>query len=391
MIDFLVKKFVKNYENTSDQTVRASYGTLGALTGMILNILLSLVKIIVGMLSGSIAVTADGLNNLSDAGGSVVALATVRLAQKPVDKDHPFGHGRVEYIGAMCVGALIVVFGVNLLKDSINGILHPEAPSFSVSSIVLLVLSILVKLWMSFFYKKLGKKTDNPTLIASGEDSLSDVLATIAVVISMILCIAFGWKLDGWFGLLVSLLVLKAGYSVLKDTVNRLLGGAPDVEKGKKIVDMLMAYPEILGVHDFVMHDYGPGRTMASIHAEVSAKSDIVEIHEVIDRAEKEISETLNIPICIHMDPIVTGDEEASLYIKELKAFLGQMNPPLAMHDFRRVPGEKQINLIFDVVLPVSVKENMVPDIRAKIIAKAKELDSRNECVITFDRDYFYE
>lgn len=387
MIQFLIRRFVKNAENYQEQKVRAAYGTLGSLTGMILNLILAGMKILLGVVTGSVAVTADGVNNLSDAGGSLVALLSVQLAQKPYDDDHPFGHGRIEYLGALAVGCLIAVFGVELMGTGIKSILNPGELVISPLSMGLMILGALVKLWMWRFYTYIGKKTDNPTLIAAGQDSLSDSVATGAVVLSMGVILFFGWPVDGYVGVAVALLVLKAAWEVLRDTVNRLLGGKPDQEMGERILNMLKKYPEILGVHDFVLHDYGPGRCMASIHAEVSAESNIVEIHEVIDRAEREIAAEMHLPICIHMDPIVVGDEDTEKVKVQLESILSGMNPPLKMHDFRRVPGEKQINLIFDVLLPVQVKD--IKKVEDEIAAAARQLDARYQCVIHFDLDYF--
>ena len=386
-MNYLIRRFVKDPENVNDQQVRAAYGTVGSLTGMVLNLLLAGMKMLLGMLTGSLAVTADGVNNLSDAGGSLVALLAVRMAQKPYDEDHPFGHGRIEYLGALAVGCLIAMFGGELLISGIRSIFEPGALNVSVLSMVLMVLGALVKLWMWRFYTYIGKKTGNPTMLAAGQDSLSDVIATSAVVLSLGAAMAFGWPVDGYMGVLVSLLVLKAAWEVLRDTVNRLLGGKADKEMGNRILEMLNNYPEILGVHDFVLHDYGPGRCMASIHAEVNADSNIIEIHEVIDRAERDIASVLHLPICIHMDPIVTGDEETVKAKAGMEQFLLQMEPPMKLHDFRRVPGDQQINLIFDVLLPAGVRD--VKDIEKAIQQHAQEMDVRHRCVIQFDVDYF--
>lgn len=386
-MNFLIGRFVKDRENTMDQQVRAAYGTLGSVTGMVLNLLLAGMKMLLGVLTGSLAVTADGVNNLSDAGGSLVALLAVRMAQKPYDEDHPFGHGRIEYLGALAVGCLIAVFGVELLGTGIKSIFEPRALTVSVLSMALMVLGALVKLWMWRFYTHIGQKTDNPTMLAAGQDSLSDAVSTGAVVLSLGVVLLFGWPVDGYMGVLVSLLVLKAAWDVLRDTVNRLLGGKPDKEVGSRILSLLEKYPEILGVHDFVLHDYGPGRSMASIHAEVSAESNIIEIHEVIDRAEREITREMHLPICIHMDPIVTGDAETEKAREYMERVLAKMEPPLKLHDFRRVPGEKQINLIFDVLVPAHIKD--AKELERQINDAARKMDARHQCVIQFDRDYF--
>lgn len=387
MTGWLIKKTIQYPENTGDQRVRQAYGTLGSITGMVLNLLLTAGKILLGILTGSVAIVADGVNNLSDAGGSLMALIAVRMAQKPDDEDHPFGHGRIEYLGALAVGVLIAFFGMELLLSGVKSIFSPGETAFSWLTVGLLGAGSLVKLWMARFYRILGKKTDNMTLLAASKDSLSDAIATGAVAVSAVLSMLFGWALDGYVGVLVSLLVLKAAWDVLKNTVDRLLGGKPNQQLGGRIVEMLMGYPGILGVHDLVLHDYGPGRSIASVHAEVSADSDFVAIHEVIDRAEREISRELNIPICIHMDPILTHDEKTEIARAQMAEYLAGLNPPLHLHDFRRVPGDKNINLVFDVVLPTQARE--VAAIRDGINAHARTLDARYRCVVHFDRDYF--
>lgn len=387
MTDWLIRKLMKNPGKTDDQQMRLAYGTLGAVTGLALNSILALMKILLGFLTGSVAVTADGVNNLSDAGGSLIAMITVRMAQKPRDEDHPFGHGRIEYLGALAVGILIAFFGVELLQSGFRSIFDAEKTDFSWLTVGLLAAGALVKYWMSRFFRVLGEKTENPTLLASSKDSFCDALATGAVALSAVVTLVFHWPIDGYMGILVSLLVLKAAWDVLRDTVTSLLGGRPDRVAGHQIVEMLMNYPGILGVHDLVLHDYGPGRSMASVHAEIAADSELVAIHEVIDTAEREISQKLNIPICVHMDPILTNDEKTETARAQMAEYLSSLTPPLQLHDFRRVPGDKNINLVFDVLLPPEMRE--LNTLRDGICAHAKTLDARYRCVIHFDRDYF--
>lgn len=396
--ELLLKKFVPELKEIpnktasavaviADQDMRKKIGTLGSATGMVLNILLSAMKMLLGFLMGSVAVTADGVNNLSDAGGSLVALISVRMAAKPQDEDHPFGHGRIEYLGALVVGVLIAFFGVELIKSGVESILAGKATAFSIVTFVLLAAGVVVKGWMSVFYRKLGKMTDNPTLLAASKDSMGDAVSTAVIALATLVSHLTKWPLDGYAGVLVALLVLKAAWDVLSDTVNRLLGGKPDVELGKKIVGMLQEYPGILGVHDLVIHDYGPGRSMASIHAEVRADCDLVATHEVIDMAEREMAEKLLLPICIHMDPVVSGDEKTEQARQEMTAYLSSLTPPLHLHDFRRVPGDKHINLIFDVVLPPDTRKT--EEVLSGIQAHACTMDARYRCVVHFDRDYF--
>ena len=341
-----MRRFIHDAEDTGNQRVRGAYGTLASCVGIGTNLLLALAKFLVGIATGSVAVTADAANNLSDAGGSIVSLVSVRLAQKPMDREHPYGHGRMEYIGALGVGVLILLMGVELLKSGVESILSPQALNFGWIPLGILLMSILAKGWLYGFYTKLGKAIDSATLLAAAKDSVSDVLATSAVAVSMLVGRFLGWPVDGWMGTAVALVVLKAGYDVCKDTVDSLLGGTPDKALGQEIIKRLMRYDQILGVHDLMLHDYGPGRCVASIHAEVPADGNILELHEIIDRAEREIGEELHLPICIHMDPIVSGDPETDRAEAAMKEYLTSLNPALKLHDFRRVPGEKQVNLI---------------------------------------------
>lgn len=365
---------------------RGKIGQAGSLVGIVVNALLAALKFAVGAMTGSVAVAADAVNNLSDAGGSMVALVTMRMAQKPVDKEHPFGHGRMEYIGALAVGALILLMGFELFKDSISSILHPELLTFGWVSLFIMLVSILMKLWLYRFYREVGTSIDSSALLAASKDSLSDVIATSAVVVSMLVGYFFRWPVDGWMGLVVALLIFKAGFDVCKSTIDLLLGGEPNQELGRKICDMVLAYDQILGVHDLMVHDYGPGRCMASLHAEVPADGSLIDLHEIIDRAEQEIAEKLNIIVCIHMDPIVTGDEETDRIHDALSRFLAQEN--LMLHDLRRVPGKEQINLVFDVALPVDYQD--AEGLRQRICAAAKALDPRYVCVIHFDMDFYH-
>ena len=387
MTSWLIRRFIRTPENTQDQAVRKQYGTLGSTVGMALNLLLSLGKILLGLITASLAVMADGVNNLSDAGGSLISLISVRMAQKPLDEEHPFGHGRIEYLGALAISLLTAFFGLELLKESVGNILSPGDTSFSWLTSVLLLISILIKLWMARFYRILGKKADQPALLAASRDSLSDALATSAVALSTVLTLLFSWRVDGYMGALVSLLILKGAWDEIHETVTRLLGGKPNRETGHRIVEMLLRYDGILGVHDLVLHDYGPGRSMASVHAEVAAESDLTAIHEVIDTAEREISRELGLRICIHLDPILTHDEKTETAKAQMTAYLSSLHPPLRLHDFRRVPGDKNINLVFDVLLPPGVRETR--ELKDGISAYAHALDARYRCVVQFDQDYF--
>ncbi|MGN0764066.1 MAG: cation diffusion facilitator family transporter [Aristaeellaceae bacterium] len=388
MIKWIIRLFIREPENTSDQRVRGQYGTLGSVVGISVNVLLSVVKFLVGTFTGSVAVTADAANNLSDAGGSIISLISIRLAQKPVDREHPFGHGRMEYLGALGVGMLILLMGVELLLSGVDSILHPVRPAFGWVPLILMIFSILMKVWLYFFYTHVGKKIDASALLAAAKDSLSDVLATSAVALSMVIGVFTAFPVDGVMGVIVAALVLKAGFDVCKDTIDSLMGGKPDKELGRKIIDMLMKYDKILGTHDLILHDYGPGRCVASVHAEVPADGNLLELHEMIDQAEREISTELNIPICIHMDPIVSGDPETDRVAAQLNDYLKGRGEGLMLHDLRRVPGAQQTNLVFDVVVPAGYKD--VKALEQDICAEAKRIDPCHNCVIHFDVDYYH-
>ena len=384
----LVLKLLRKGESPADQPVRKRLGTLGSGVGVGVNALLAVGKLLIGSLTGSVAVTADAINNLSDAAGSVVSLVSMRLAQKPVDKEHPFGHGRMEYLGALAVGVMILVMGVETLLSGVRSILSPAEVAFGWVPFWLLVVSILMKGGLFLFYRAVGRLIDFPSLLAAAKDSLSDMLATSAVVVSMIVSHGFNIPIDGWMGVAVSMLVLKAGFDVVRETVDSLMGGRKNPELGREIITRMMRYEQILGTHDLLIHDYGPGRCIASIHAEVPADGNILVLHEIIDRAEHEIGEELNIPLCIHMDPIVSGDETTDAVHGKLSAFLREKDGGFMLHDLRMVPGEERTNLVFDVVIPPGFAETK--QLTAEICAAAKQIDPRYECVIHYDIDYYH-
>lgn len=384
----LAMKLLRKGESLADQAVRKRLGSLGSAVGVGVNALLALGKLLLGSLTGSVAVMADAINNLSDAAGSVVSLVSMRLAQKPVDKEHPFGHGRMEYLGALAVGVLILVMGVETFSSGVKSILSPKEIAFGWMPFWLLVVSILMKGGLFLFYRAVGKMIDFPSLIAAAKDSLSDMLATSAVVVSMIFSHGFGVPIDGYMGVAVSLLVLKAGFDVVRETVDSLMGGRKNPELGREIIARLMKYEHILGTHDLLIHDYGPGRCIASVHAEVPADGNILVLHEIIDQAEREIGEELNIPLCIHMDPIVTGDKKTDEAHARLSEFLRSLDGGFMLHDLRMVPGDNRTNLIFDVVIPAGFTDTKA--LTAKICRAAKEIDPRYECVIHYDIDYYH-
>lgn len=387
MTELLIRLFVKNPENVKQPDVRQNYGILASIVGIVVNLLLAGGKFLIGTISRSLAITADAVNNLSDAAGSIVTFITVRLSNKPVDEDHPFGHGRMEYLGSLIVGALILVMGVDLLRDGIHSILNPSELILSVPVIIVLAGSILMKLWLYFFYHHIGTKIQNGTLLAAGKDSLSDVLSTSAVLASILATWFFHWKIDGYVGLLVGILVLKAGFEVCRDTLDSLLGTKPDPEKIRAIRELMLECDEIIGVHDLVLHDYGPGRCFASAHAEVNAEMNVLELHEKIDDVERKIGYTLHIPICIHMDPIMETGESVAIKQK-LQDYLHQYDERISFHDFRMVPGENHTNLIFDCVVPAGYSDNQRKQLCLSVTGFLKSLNEKYNVVMEFDTDY---
>ena len=380
------KQITKKFSG-DERRMRDAWGTAGSVTGIVVNFVLAGIKLIAGLISGSVAAIADAANNLSDAGGSFVSLLSVRLSSRRETRNNPFGFGRMEYLGTLFVGMIILFMGVELFKSGIDSILQPQAIVFSVFTLIMLCVSVLGKLWLYFIYRKIALPIHSSTLMAAAKDSLSDCISTLAVILSMLVSYFFGIKIDCVVGLLVSLLVLKAGWDVLSDTVSQLLGGKPDKELGERIIERVMQYEYVQGVHDFVMHDYGPGRCMASIHVEVPAGGDLVAMHEVIDRMERDIDEELHVPICVHLDPVKTLTAEERAVEQALVDFLSSYNPPLKMHDFRIVPGQKRINLIFDIVTPPGFKneEKLLDEISAHM----RSIDERYVCVTHCDKDYY--
>jgi len=385
----LISSLLRPGESPDQTAVRARLGSVGSITGMAVNALLAAAKFLVGTLTGSVAVMADAVNNLSDAAGSVVSLITMRLAVKPVDRDHPFGHGRYEYLGALGVGVMILVMAFELLSGGIDAIIHPELPEFSIGMLAVLALSVLAKILLGRFDKALGALIDASALTAAGQDAMSDALATSAVIIGMLIGRFFRLPVDGYMGVAVALLVFKAGWGVCRETVDSLLGGKPDQELGRKITRHIESCPHILGTHDLIIHDYGPGRCFASIHAEVPAGGSITQLHEIIDQAEQDILADLGVPVCIHMDPIVTGDERTDYAAICLSRHLKSLGDGFMLHDLRLVPGEERINLVFDVVIPTGYADTKA--LEESIQAAAQQIDARYRCVVKFDVDYFHE
>ncbi len=390
MINLLVKTFVKDAGNVQDPQVRQRYGTLSGAVGIFLNLLLSAGKMIAGLITGSIAITADAFNNLTDAGSSVVTLVGFRMAGKQADDDHPFGHGRIEYLSGLAVSVVILLVGLELAKSSVEKIIHPEPVEFSWLSAGILIAAICVKLWMSYFNRSLSRRIGSAAMAATATDSLSDAVATSAVLLSAIIGKFTGVNIDAWAGILVALFILRAGWGAAKDTLNPLLGQNPDPELVRDIERTVLAHPQVVGIHDMIIHDYGPGRSMMSLHAEVPAGSDIMEVHDEIDAIERELKAKYRIDASIHMDPIVTGDETISKARKMVSELVREVDPAMTIHDFRMTSGPRHRNLIFDVVVPYSVKSTD-DEVRREIERKIRSADPNSFAVIQIDRAYTQE
>ena len=388
MVDFLVKKFVRDSERTDDPKVRTAYGILSSVVGIICNVLLFAAKFVIGLILGSMAVTADAFNNLSDAASSVISFVGVKMAEKPADKDHPFGHGRMEYISALIVSFIVIEVGITFLQSSVEKIQNPEALTFGWVPFAILVLSVGVKLWMSVFNRKLGKRIDSKVMLATAADALGDVITTSATIVSILVCAFTGVNIDGIVGIAVSLIVIWSGISIARDTLAPLIGQGADPKLCGEIKRMGESYDGIVGTHDLIVHNYGPNRSMASIHAEVPRDVDIEVSHEVIDRAEREVSKKLGIFLVIHMDPVETHDVRVLAVKSKLSHVLKALDPELTFHDFRAVFGQEQINLIFDLVVPFSYSEKDEDRLVHQVMALMQEVDERYQCVITVDRSY---
>lgn len=387
MTDFLVRHFIQDHESVQDPAVRERYGVLSGGVGILLNLLLSLGKFFAGILTGSIAVTADAFNNLSDAGSSVVTLVGFKLAGQKADDGHPFGHGRIEYLAGLMVSLLILLVGLELGKTSIGKLLHPTAVSFSLVTVVVLAASILVKLWMYFFNRGLGRRIHSAAMQATAADSLSDVAATSAVLAGTLIGHFAGVDVDGWIGVVVAAFILRAGWEAAKDTLNPLLGTAPEPELVRAIQQLVLSHEQVVGMHDLVIHDYGPGRRMCSFHAEVPEDKDIMAAHDAIDHIEREIQEKFGIEATAHMDPIATGDSEVVRLREQVRERVRQIDPEMSIHDFRVTRGPLHANLIFDVVVPHRCKLQD-EEVRARITEEARELVPGCYVVLQLDRSY---
>lgn len=388
MTDFLVNKFIKDSTNIESTEVRTRYGMLASVVGIFCNVLLFSVKLTIGLILSSLAVTADAFNNLSDAASSIISFIGVKMAGKPADAEHPFGHGRIEYIAALIVSFLVIEVGFTFFKSSISKILHPEEISFDLVPFVILILSILVKLWMAFFNNKLGKRIDSKVMLATAADSLGDVITTSATVLSIIICHFTSINVDAIAGLIVSAIVIWSGISIAKDTLEPLIGERVPTELYQKITDIVESYDGIVGTHDLIVHNYGPNRSMATIHAEVPNDINIEVSHEIIDKIERDVKKDLNILLVIHMDPVEMRDEEVLSLREKTSRIVHALDPKLNFHDFRVLKENEQRNLIFDLVIPDSYSEKDANRVMHQLVSLLHEMDENVECIITLDRSF---
>ncbi|MCF2667866.1 MULTISPECIES: cation diffusion facilitator family transporter [Lachnospiraceae] len=388
MTEFLVRHFVKNYEETEKVSVRTAYGVLASVVGIFCNVFLFAVKWMIGFFLHSIAVMADAFNNLSDAGSSIIGLVGVKMASKPADEDHPFGHGRIEYIAALIVAFLVLQVGFTFFKDSIGKIREPEELKFQLVSIIILILSIGVKLWMGYFNRTLGNKINSKVMLATAADAMGDVITTSATILAILFWKVTGINIDGFVGIGVSLVVMWAGVGIARDTLEPLIGEAVDPEEYERITNFVEGYDEIVGSHDLIVHNYGPGRSMASIHAEVPNDVDIEVSHEIIDRIERDAIKNLGIFLVIHMDPIETKDTYVLQVREQVEQTLEALDPAVSIHDFRMVDGKEQVNLIFDMVVPFEYDKKKQDELRMTLIKLLQIVDHRYQCVITLERSY---
>ena len=387
MTNFLIKHFIPNASDVKSPAVRQRYGVVSGVVGILCNALLCTAKIAAGLLTGAVSIVADGINNLSDGGSCFVSLLGFKMAGKPADDKHPFGHGRIEYVAGLIVSFIIVLMGVELAKTSLDKIFHPEEISFSWITPAVLGISILVKLWMCFFNRKMGDKIDSAVLRATAMDSLSDVAATSAVLAGFVIGYWARVNLDGYLGVLVALFILYTGVSTAKGTLDLLLGEAPDPEFVKQIQQEVLSYPEIIGVHDLIVHNYGPGHSVVSLHAEVPCDVDILKIHDTIDNAERDLKKKFDCEVVIHMDPIITDDKETNEIHQKLSSIVRLLDSRVTIHDFRMVKGPTHTNLIFDIVVPHQFRltdDQVVESLRQAV----KALDARYEIVVNVDKAY---
>lgn len=388
MIEFLIRRFVPDWQQVQRTDVRERYGTLAAAVGILSNIFLCIIKGLIGLFSGSIAITADAVNNLSDAGSSVITLLAFKIAGKPADEEHPYGHARMEYISGMAVSFIIILLGLELMGSSFEKILHPEEVGVSALTYLVLIVSIAVKLWQGMFNRSLGKRISSEALQATAADSLNDVFSTGAVLLSTLVYQFTAIPIDGWVGMLVAIFITVSGVKLIMETGSPLLGQAPDPQMVRELEEKITAYDGVIGIHDLQVHNYGPGRVFATVHAEVPANRDILVSHDIIDNIEREVGHEMNLNLVIHMDPVVTDDERLNQLHAQVQQIVAGIDSNLSMHDFRAVFGPTHTNLVFDVVVPpgFSLSDS---ELSRRIEQQVQTLGSYF-CVITVDHNYAY-
>lgn len=387
MISLFAKFFIGDSNDTSSPQIRQKYGVLCGAVGIFLNILLFAGKFLAGLISNSIAITADAFNNLSDAGSSLVTLVGFRMAGQKPDPDHPFGHGRIEYLSGFLVSIAILFMAFELVRTSIDKIIHPQPVTFSILSVIILLISILVKVYMAYYNKSIGKKIDSTAMNATALDSLSDVLATSVVLIATLVGNYTSLQIDGYCGVIVGLFIFYAGYSAAKDTISPLLGQPPNPDFVKNVEDIVMSYDLVLGIHDMVVHDYGPGRVMLSLHAEVSADGNILILHDMIDNIEHRLHDELHCEAVIHMDPIIINDEQTNTLKKQVTEILNTNYPEVDFHDFRIVKGPTHTNILFDIVVPFDYKHSD-DEIIDSLKRELTKINDTYHTIIQIDRAY---
>lgn len=387
MTDILIKLFIKEYQNISNSKVRERYGKFAGIVGIVTNVALFLIKIIAGMLFNSIAITADAVNNLSDSGSSLVTLLGFKMSGKPADAKHPYGHARMEYLSGLIVSFIILFLGIQLIQSSIAKIIHPQATRFNMISMFILGLSILIKLWQSLFYRKVGDIINSTTLIATSADSRNDILATTSVLMAAVVSRFIGFNFDGYIGVGVALIIMVSGVKLIMDTANPLLGLAPTKELVDSVYQKILSYDGIIGLHDLTIHSYGEGQYFASVHCEVSAEQDIMESHDLIDNIERDFLKEQGINLVIHLDPVATNDAKTNQLKATLENIIGKISPEIGIHDFRVVWGVSHSNLIFDVVVPFGFQWND-EELANLITEKIHEINPNYHAVVTIDHHY---
>lgn len=388
MIDFFIRRFVKDYEDVKNQKVRTSYVVFTSVIGMICNVILFGIKFIIGLLMNSIAVTADAFNNLSDATSSIIGFIGTKLASRPADKEHPFGHGRYEYVAALIVAFLVFEVGLTCLKSSFSKILHPEVIEYQLYLVVILLLSIGLKLWLAYLNRRLGKRIDSSIMKATATDAFGDVGITSATVVSLIISKITGVNMDGYIGFVVSIFVLLSAVNILKETIQPLLGLAVSVEDYERITRFVEKYDQVIGTHDLILHNYGPSNLMATIHVEVPHTIEMEKAHDIVDQIERDAKDELGILLVIHMDPVAIDDEEAIKAKEIVLSKLGKIDANGTIHDFRLVKGEQELKLVFDLVVPHNYSVKQEDDLVVNLKEAMKQEDSRYECNITLEHGY---